>query len=56
MENELSPTKFEHCVIEFLTGLLLGQPAPLLTQIEIGNVEHLTRKEVRDLQERIKRM
>ena len=47
IKNELPTSKFEECMIEFLDGLLQGQPTPILVQVEMGKVDGLSRRESR---------
>ena len=53
MANNLPVARFEESVVDFLGGLLDGQPRPLLAQLESGKVDGFSRKETRALQERI---
>ncbi|KAK5015424.1 hypothetical protein LTR16_009406, partial [Cryomyces antarcticus] len=43
---------YEDSVLAFLHALLASQPAPLLTQLEAGQVEGLTRQETEALKAR----
>ena len=50
IETDLSIVEFEQCVLDFLEGLLLGQPMPMLAQVESGKIDGLTRSDTRALQ------
>ncbi|KAK3168037.1 hypothetical protein OEA41_004483 [Lepraria neglecta] len=52
-ETDLSIAKFEQRVLDFLEGLLLGHPMPMLAQVESGKVDGLSRRDARALQEAI---
>lgn len=49
--NDLSIVKFEESILEFLTKLHQGQPRPLLTQVELGEVAGVPRRQLRALHE-----
>ena len=53
IDNELSVPKFEQCMIAFLDGLLRDQSIPVLTQVEMGQVDGLSCEETRVLQQAI---
>lgn len=53
IDNELSVPKFEECMIAFLDGLLRDQSIPVLAQVEMGQVDGLSREEARVLQQTI---
>lgn len=53
IQNELSVPKFEECMIAFLDGLLRDQSTPILVQVEMGQVDGLSREEARVLQQAI---
>ena len=52
-QNELSVPKFEECMIAFLDGLLCDQSAPILAQVEMGQIDDLSHEEARVLQQAI---
>ena len=52
-QNELSIPKFEECMIAFLDGLLRDQSIPVLAQVEMGQLDGLSREEARVLQQAI---
>ena len=53
IQNELSVPKFEECMIAFLDGLLRDQSIPILAQVEMGQVDGLSREQARVLQQAI---
>ena len=53
MANDLSIFEFERRLIDFLEKMLMGQPKPLLLQIESGKVDGLPRMDIRELIEAI---
>ena len=53
MANDLSIFEFERRLVDFLEKMLMGQPRPLLLQIESGKVDGLPRKDIRELVEAI---
>ncbi|KAK0516897.1 hypothetical protein JMJ35_000052 [Cladonia borealis] len=53
IDNELSVPKFEECMIAFLDGLLRDQSIPVLAQVEMGQVDGVSREEARVLQQAI---
>ncbi len=53
MANDLSIAEFERRLIDFLGKMLMGQPKPLLLQMESGRIEGLPRMEIKELYEAI---
>lgn len=51
--GDLSIFEFEQHILEFLTKIHQGQPKPLLAQVESGEVEGLSKREVRRLHEAV---
>ena len=47
LANELSLETFEESLMSFIEGLLDAHPKPLYTQLELGKVIGLSRKETR---------
>ena len=53
MANDLSIPEFERRLIDFLGKMVMGQPKPLLLQMESGKIDGLPRKETKALFEAI---
>ncbi len=53
MANDLSIAEFERRLIDFLGKMIMGQPKPLLLQMESGRIEGLPRMEIKELYEAI---
>ena len=51
--NDLPIAEFERRLIDFLGKMLMGQPKPLLLQMESGRIEGLPRMEIKELYEAI---
>ena len=47
IDGDLSVIRFERYILSFLAGLHSSQVKPLLTQMEHGNINGLSRKEIR---------
>ena len=51
--KDLSIAEFEQRLIDFLDKMLMGQPKPLLLQMESGKLDGLPRKDVKALFEAV---
>ena len=50
LEGDLSITRFDQYILNFLTGLHLSQPRPLLIQLERGKLDGLSKQRTQELQ------